>query len=424
MNAAIDRHLPDGVTDLFFEAAARHSRLEAMLRTVFIRWGYTEIIPPTFEYYESLATEAGSQLQEKMYCFFDRQGRTLALRPDLTIPTARIVGTKLYDRPLPLRFFYTANVFRYEDPQAGRQREFHQAGVELIGAASPAADAEVIALAVECLRAIGLRQFQITLGQIGFFRALLSALELDLRSRVRLVEAVDRKNAADVAAALQSLDGPNPVKKALVEMPTLCGGLEVLRRARSLCPVKAVEHALDHLEALYRLLEAYGVAAHINLDLGEVRGMEYYTGTTFQGFAPGLGFPILSGGRYDDLIGHFGPPMPAIGFALGIERALLVLEQAGEPFVDISPQIVAQACHHRECLAVIMAARQRGWRVEADVVGRTGTELVSYGWGKGARWVLLCDHPVGMRVVTAQNERALSYAELEGEMPLWMESLR
>ena len=142
------RQLPHGVSDLFFEQAAAKTALERLLESTFECWGYSRVIPPTFGYYETFATEASPQLQEEMYRFFDREGHVLALRPDMTVPTARLVGTRLYDQTLPFRFYYIGSVFRYEEPQAGRQREFTQAGVELIGASTPEADAEVLAVAV------------------------------------------------------------------------------------------------------------------------------------------------------------------------------------------------------------------------------------------------------------------------------------
>lgn len=177
--------LPQGVVDLLYEDAAAKRSLEAALRACFSTWSYDELIPPTFEYADTLASEAGTQLAEEMYRFTDRDGRTLALRPDLTIPAARVVATRLYDQPLPLRLFYVGSVFRYEAPQAGRQREFTQAGIELIGAGTPDADAEVLALTVEALRTAGLTQFQLALGQMALFRGLLSELDAAPAARPR-----------------------------------------------------------------------------------------------------------------------------------------------------------------------------------------------------------------------------------------------
>lgn len=414
----LDKRLPHGVKDLFFEEAAKKSQVEEILRAMFTGWGYSEIIPPTFEYFESLAAEAGGRMREEMYRFFDRQGYTLALRADLTVPTARIVGTKLYDQPLPLRFYYVANVFRYEEPQAGRQREFTQAGVELIGAATPQADAEVIALLVAGLKAIGLSDFQINLGQMAFLQAIMADLDLAPSQTEAIIRAVDRRNGAALRERLNDMDLDAASRHALTEMPNLCGGQEILARARELCPNPQAEAAISSLSQTYDILDAYGVTDHVIIDLGEVRGMEYYTGIIFEGFVSGLGFPICSGGRYDNLIGHFGHPLPAVGFMIGVERVLMELEQQGRITVNVAPDIIAEACGHPECLALIEKARSRGWRIEVDVLEHDSRELPAYARRRGIDRVWLCAGAGRVRMVRADVERLL-----DDEWPLDEETL-
>lgn len=403
----LDKRLPHGVKDLFFEEAAKKSQVERVLRATFTGWGYSEIVPPTFEYFESLAAEAGARMREEMYRFFDRQGHTLALRADLTVPTARIVGTKLYDEPLPLRFYYVANVFRYEEPQAGRQREFTQAGVELIGAASAQADAEVIALAVAGLKAIGLSDFQINLGQMAFLRAIIADLDLTAGQANSIIRAVDRKNGAALRDLLDAVGLDGAERRALVEMPDLCGGRETLVRARELCPNPEAEAAISSLSQAYDILDAYRVTDHVLIDLGEVRGMEYYTGIRFEGYVTGLGFPICSGGRYDNLIGHFGHPLPAVGFMIGVERVLMVLEQQGRITASVTPDVIVEACGHPECLDLIEKARSQGWRVELDVLEHDSSGLLAYAQGRGIEKTWLCAGPGRMWVMTADGERLL-----------------
>ena len=196
--------LPRGVADLFGAAAVAKRAAEAALRDLARRWAYVEVIPPTFEYAETLASEAGSQLAEELYRFLDRDGSALALRPDLTIPTARLAGSKLFDQPLPLRFFYAGPAFRYEEPRAGRQREFWQAGIELIGAASADADAEVLAFAALALHALDLPA-QFTLGHLGYFHGLAQHLGCDQPAVVALQSALDRKSRDDVGELAHSL---------------------------------------------------------------------------------------------------------------------------------------------------------------------------------------------------------------------------
>ena len=364
---SVDRPLPEGVRDLLFADAATLRGMAASLRATWNAWGYREIILPTFEYAATLSTDVGAGLDAEMYRFFDRHGRTLALRPDMTIPTARVVGTRLYDQPKPLRLSYIGSVFRYEPPRAGRQHEFIQAGVELIGARGATADAESIALAVAALRAIGLPAFRITLGHVGFFRGLLLALAAPERLAARLRSAVDRKAEAELAALLQEVPRPAPgVREAALALPRLTGGPEVLAEAEALCVNASMEVALADLRAVAELLAAYGVTDAISYDLAEVRDLDYYTGVTFEGFAPGLGFNLISGGRYDDLIGHFGPPCPAVGWALTLDRILLAREMQGVASQMPVSDVLLSARGCIECLSWAAEARRRGLNVEVD----------------------------------------------------------
>ncbi len=411
--------LPQGVVDLFYQDAASKRGLEAALRACFSAWSYDELIPPTFEYADTLASEAGTQLAEEMYRFTDRDGRTLALRPDLTIPAARVVATRLHDQPMPLRLFYVGSVFRYEAPQAGRQREFTQAGVELIGADTPAADAEVLALTVEALRAAGLRQFQLALGQMAFFRGLLAELDAPASLLSALQSAIDRKNPADLAAALDQATASKPMRRAFTALPQLNGGPDILQQGRAVCVNPTMRAALDWLEALHDLLAAYGILDHVTFDLGETRGMAYYTGISFKGYTPGLGFSICSGGRYDDLVGHFGRPQPAVGCALWVDRILLARQRQGWQPAPLLPHLlwVGSACP--ACLRLLLDLRRRGLRVELDVSGAGLDELSQRAASRGIARVAACAGDGWVTLRTAQGERRLSLAALDAEAAAW-----
>jgi ATP phosphoribosyltransferase regulatory subunit len=370
----LDKQLPHGVADLFFNDAARKRAVERTLADTFARWGYSEIIPPMFEYYESLAAEAGPQLREEMYRFFDRDGRTLALRADFTIPTARIVGTKLFDRAMPLRFFYVGSAFRYEEPQAGVRREFTQAGVELIGAKTADADAEAIALAMTALRAIGLDDFRFTLGNAAYLQATTRDLALSDSDDLALRDAIRRKNSPALARLLDSLSLDAARKRALAQLPTLWGDVDVLDRAE--CVNDDARGAIEHLRDVVARLVRFGVQDLVTLDLAENRGMEYYTGILFEGFVQGLGFAVASGGRYDSLIAHFGHNIPAVGFAIGVERALMALK----PRASIAPDVIAQEYNAR-----VEDARTRAQIVEVDILNRDDGALIEYARLRGAR---------------------------------------
>ena len=372
----LDRQLPHGVADLFFNDAARKRAVERTFADTFARWGYSEIIPPMFEYYESLASEAGPQLREEMYRFFDRDGRTLALRADFTIPTARIVGTKLYDRTMPLRFFYVGSAFRYEEPQAGVRREFTQAGIELVGANTADADAEAIALAMTALRAVGLEDFRFTLGTSAYLQATTRDLALSETDDLALREAIRRKNTPALVHLLDSFDLDTPHKQVLAQLPTLWGSVDVLARAQ--CVNDDARAAVERLREVVTRLAQFGLQESVTLDLAENRGMEYYTGILFEGFVQGLGFAVASGGRYDNLIAHFGHAIPAVGFAIGVERALMALK----PRASVAPDAVAQSYDTR-----VAEARQQGRIVEVDILNRTDDSLREYARLRGTRQI-------------------------------------
>lgn len=380
INQPLDKQLPYGVADLFFNDAARQRAVERALADTCTRWGYSEIIPPMFEYYESLAAEAGPQLRDEMYRFFDRDGRTLALRADFTIPTARIVGTKLYDRTMPLRFFYVGSVFRYEEPQAGVRREFTQGGIELIGAATAEADAEAIALAMTALRAIGLDEFRFTLGNTAYLRALLHEIALSEMDKLALRDAIRRKGTAALDRMLDGLSLDPATKNALAQLPKLSGGAEVLDRA--VCVNDESCQAIERLRDVMGRLTKFGLSDLVTLDLAENRGMAYYTGVIFEGFVAGLGFSVASGGRYDNLIAHFGANIPAVGFAIGIERALMALK----PRASVAPDVIAQ-----EQSEQVESARARGQIVEVDVLNRSDDAFRDYGRTRGAREIWFRD---------------------------------
>jgi ATP phosphoribosyltransferase regulatory subunit len=380
--------LPCGVRDLFLEDAAKLSKLMATWRQLFESWAYTEIIPPTYEHYDVLIVGSDANFERRIFRVLDREGNILALRPDITTQVARIVGTKLHDLPLPLRFYYLTNVFRFEEPQAGRQREFYQAGLELIGAPGPEADAEMVTVLIEALQQVGLRGFQINLGQMGFFRAIVAELDLSTAQVVALKGAIDRKDEAGLRKSLMEWEIDDGHAAALSELPHLCGGEEALERAASLAPNVGASRAIENLSQVYNLLSAQGLTEYLVIDLGEARGMDYYTGITIEGFSPGLGFSICNGGRYDDLIGLYGRPLPAVGFGLGVERVLLALEEQGEQEVDLAPHVLVAAEAASAGKAVLQYLRRQGLKVEVDVMGREEAALLDYARVRGIPWII------------------------------------
>lgn len=317
--------IPYGTRDFLPREAAGKRTVETALARLFASWGYDEVVTPMLENVETLAS--GGTDEAQLFKFFDRNNRTIALRHEMTTPIARLASARLREAARPLRLSYSANVYRRELAQTGRQCEFYQAGVELMGEAEASADAEVVALAITALREAGLSDFQINLGQVEFVQGLMRQLRLDEAAQGAVKEALVARDLVGLEARLRETDLSRAEKAALLRVPMLYGREETLKEAYALACNAQSRRALDNLAEICRLLEAYGLREYVRFDLGVVRDFEYYTGLVFEAYAPGLGYPLCGGGRYDLLLSAFGAACPATGFALGIERILLALER-------------------------------------------------------------------------------------------------
>jgi ATP phosphoribosyltransferase regulatory subunit len=365
--------IPKGVRVFPPLEAARLRWIEKTLLGVFQRWGFREIFTPTFEYLEVFSHGAGDGLQGKAFKFVDRQtGLLLALRSDLTPQVARMVAATLRHHPLPLRLAYSASVFRHEEPQAGRQREFFQAGVELIGPDRPEADAEMIAMAVEGCQEAGLREFQIDVGQVEFLRGMLNALDPSPDLRRRILSALRRKDAVELELTLGPIDVEPRLKEGIQRLTTLYGREEILDTAKAWAVTEQSRAALANLAEVYRVLKTYGLTEHLIIDLGETYAFDYHTGVVFQVFTESLGYPIGSGGRYDNLIGQFGYPCPATGFAFELEKVLTALEAEGmlPPVQGPDFLIIDFNPDKRQALTVARTLRSQGYAVARDIIRR------------------------------------------------------
>ncbi len=370
--------IPRGVADYFWQEAARRRHLEQALLAVFRAWGYGDVIPPSFEYADTFGRRGSAELQSELCRFLDRDGSMLALRADMTIAVARLVGTRLHDWSMPQRFCYAGSVFRDVEPRAGQQREFGQAGIELIGSAAPEADAEVLALTAQALQAAGVRDFRIVLGQMQYFDGLLQALQLDAGPQLQLLQAVDRNSEAELAAFLAAAALPRLMHLAVQELPSLSGAdvNTLLERAAGFCLNETMQAAVDNLRAICRALAAHGVLPMVSLDLTEIHNLGYYTGITFEVLAHGIGYRLASGGRYDNLVGSFGAPQPAVGAAFGLERLLLALDdgKASAP-APVPVDVLVSGRTDAECIELINRARAAGLHVVVDLQQRRGEAL-------------------------------------------------
>jgi ATP phosphoribosyltransferase regulatory subunit len=347
--------VPPGVQCFVGDEVRRRRRIEAAVVSVFEGWDYEEIIPPLFDYADVFTGEA---LASKTYSFIGRDGSVLALRPDFTSLLAKIAAGRLRERRAPLRLYYSGEVVRFEPPKAGAQSELHQMGLEHLGGEARAADAEVLAIAAECLERAGASDWVLALGHVGVFNGLVQGAGLD-PARVELLrERVEAKDAAGVREALSGSELRTAVAEAIERLTSLAGGPEVLGEAeRVLAQSSSASSALGELRAVVRVLEAAGLGGRLAVDLGEVRGLDYYTGLVFRAFAPGLGFEVGGGGRYDGLLARFGRPLPAVGFMLGLDRLALLLERQGAG-VEL-PSREAEPVGGRDLARALKFARER-----------------------------------------------------------------
>jgi ATP phosphoribosyltransferase regulatory subunit len=313
----IDR-IPSGTRDVLPDEMRELRAMTDRIRDVFEQAGYGEVATPALEYESTFARTdmAGSR---PAYRMFDEQGNVLVLRPDMTIPIARLVATRYSGSEPPLRFCYFANAYRGVRPQRGQSREFLQAGVELIGSPGPQGTAEVLSVLCAALDAAGLETYRIGLGDAALYPALLEALGVAPEQRETILAELVEGDFVGVEREVRALGLAEDVAALLLRVPQTRGGVEVFDGLEG-----ALHDALGGMRAVLALL-APAVAARIIFDLGLVRSIGYYTGAVFQVYDPAYGVPLGSGGRYDELLGEFGRPLPAVGFALNVERLHIAL---------------------------------------------------------------------------------------------------
>lgn len=373
--------LPKGVTDFLPEQADKIAHIEGKISKVFELWGFRRIITPLLEFQDVMSRGMGEALKEKAFRFDDRQtGKLLAIPPDITPQIARIVATRMHAYPLPHRIYYHGRVLRHAEQQSGRSREVFQAGVELIGLSSPEADAEMVAMAVEALRALGFDNFKIDLGQVDFFRGIMLSSGLSPAAQNLLQTAIAKKDVSAVREILEKEEASESVKESILALPRLYGGREVLETARRVANNERSQKALENIAQVLEILDIHGVSEYLTIDLGEIRGLDYHSGLTFEGFVAGLGEAVCGGGRYDDLTAKYGFPAPATGFAFNI---LALLNALGHrPEVEAAKRrdflLFNLKEDRREALQIAQTLRQKGYTTARDIIRRDLENSLAY----------------------------------------------
>lgn len=339
--------LPVGVQDYLPLECELKRETESKLRKSFNMNGFREVETPAFEYYNIFSGGIGAYKEQHMIKFFDRNGRILALRPDITVPIARMVAT--WDEKEP-RLFYIQNAYQMSDGNIRQKSEHTQAGVEMFGRRGSGADAEIIALAIKSLLAVGLKDFKIEIGQSGFFKGLINGSGLSDEIVEEIKNHIDFKNTVELDYVLSIAEVGDELRQKLMILPELFGGEEALKRAAAISSGDICAEALQNLQEVYEILCDMGFGQYVSIDLGMLHDINYYSGVIFRGLISEIGFPVLSGGRYDGLAAEFGKERPAIGFALDLKRAMTALERQG----GLAPA--------KRSLTVVLADKENAWK--------------------------------------------------------------
>lgn len=318
-------HTPEGVRDIYGEEYARKLKVEELIHEKLRSFGYQDIQTPTFEFFDVFSKEVGTTASKELYKFFDKEGNTLVLRPDFTPSMARCAAKYFMEEDIPIRFSYSGNTFTNLSSLQGKLNEVTQMGAELIGDGSVEAEAEMIAMLVQCLKNTGLEQFQVSVGQVDYFRGICQAEGLDQETEASLRENISGKNIFAVEDILKGCSISGKQYQALLKLPELFGTEDILEKAAELVANDRSLAAVERLKQLYELLKTYQVEQYISFDFGMLNKYNYYTGVIFRAYTYGVGEAIVKGGRYDNLLGKFGKKAPAIGFVVVIDDMLTAL---------------------------------------------------------------------------------------------------
>ncbi len=359
-------HTPVGVRDIYGRECAVKLTIENKINQVFNIYGYHNIQTPTFEFFDIFSKERGSVASKNLYKFFDREGNTLVLRPDLTPSIARSVAKYYMNVKVPIKLCYNANTYINNSELQGKLKEITQLGCELINDDSVEADAEIIALVVDSLKATGLKEFLVELGQVDFYKGLLQECGFDEETEQELRVRIENKNNFGVEELLDSQNVTEEAKNAFLRLPELFGSVEVLKTAKSLTTNRKALKAITRLEKLYSILEDYGVAKYISFDLGMLSNFNYYTGIIFKAYTYGSGDEIVAGGRYDKLLGQFGKNAAAIGFAVYMDQIMIAVNgQHIEENTDYAYEVIIYDAKFRKyALQLATDLRKQGIKTE------------------------------------------------------------
>lgn len=372
-------HTPEGVRDVYNEECAKKLVLQEKLHKVLRLYGYRDIETPTLEYFDVFGTDVGTVPSRELYKFFDREGETLVLRPDVTPSIARAAAALFLEEEFPVRLCYVANTFINHSSYQGRLKETTHLGAELIGDDSAAADAEMIAMVVDSLLHAGLKEFQVSVGQVDFFRSLMKEAGVDEEVEEELRRLTINKSNFGVEELLAEQQMRESTKQLLLELPQLFGPAEVLKRAGELTKNEGALKAVARLQEIYEILCRYGFEKYVSFDLGMLSKYQYYTGMIFRAYTFGTGDAIVKGGRYDHLLEKFGKQSPAVGFVIVAEELMSAMLRQSLPIPCGRSDTLVLYHETEEALAIRLARHFRSQNMNMELMRwRSGRRFQEY----------------------------------------------
>lgn len=367
----IRNFIPEGVEDTGSKQYEIKENIINKIKGIYKSFGYRQIATPTFEYYDLFSSLQGTISKDEMFKLIDSSGKILVLRPDATVPIARMAAESYKKYGGYMKFSYVTSVFRINNEQSGLKREFTQAGIEYLGMDSKESDAEVIALGIEILIKCGITDFQIDLGQAAFFKGLVSSFGISEEDEELVRKLIEQKNFTELNSLLKNLNIPEKLKESILKIPYLYGAPErVIEEAKTIVCNEDMEASLNNLKEVYEILKDYGYGEYISVDLGLINHLHYYTGIVFKGYVSNYGREVLSGGRYDNLTQQYGYFMPATGFGLNVDELMEVMEMYrinDESLCYTDYLVLYNDDRRKDALDFASELRNMGFIVECDL---------------------------------------------------------
>lgn len=376
-------HTPEGVRDIYNDECEKKLILQDDLLKVQKQYGYHPIQTPTFEFFDTFGREIGTTPSKDLYKFFDREGNTLVLRPDITPSIARCAAMYFSEENMPIRLCYMGNTFLNNSSYQGRLKESTQLGAELLGDSTVDADAEIIAMVIDCLKKAGLKEFQLSVGHAEFFRGLTDAAGLNEEQEEELHDLISNKNYFGVTEFAETLNLNDNLKALFGMLGNLYTGADELQTAKKYAAAyPRILTAIERLEELHQVLKIYGIDKYVSVELGIVSNYQYYTGIIFAGYTFGSGEPIVKGGRYDELLTYFGKESASIGFAIVIDQLMAALsrQKIEIPVQYQNELIIYDAKMRSEAIKKAVELRADGGNVElmARDISKTEKDYRTY----------------------------------------------